>query len=213
MESNEAVTFFIHELQQGKRGNEGRVWEHFYRRLLPLARKHLDQRVKRVVDEEDIAARAIDECFRQLEAGKVPCIVDRGNLWALLATITERRARNANRNMMCEKRGGGNVRGHSAFIKPGESSVNGFEQIAGVEPIPELAVDLAEQLELHMSILPPIEHQVAKLKLHGFTNREIAVKLNCAVVTVERKLNRIRRRWAQLKKQHTPQQLNSVGSA
>ena len=36
---------------------------------------------------------------------------------------------------------------------------------------------------------------IVSLKLHGFTNEEIAEKLGCATRTVERKLNLIRRLW------------------
>jgi DNA-directed RNA polymerase specialized sigma24 family protein len=33
--------------------------------------------------------------------------------------------------------------------------------------------------------------------MEGFTNEEIAVKLGCTTRTVERKLDRIRQRWAE----------------
>jgi DNA-directed RNA polymerase specialized sigma24 family protein len=37
---------------------------------------------------------------------------------------------------------------------------------------------------------------IALLKLEGYTNQEIAVKLDCVERTVERKLERIRRKWS-----------------
>jgi DNA-directed RNA polymerase specialized sigma24 family protein len=39
--------------------------------------------------------------------------------------------------------------------------------------------------------------QVALLKLEGYENAEIAARLNCALRTVERKLNLIRALWAE----------------
>ena len=39
--------------------------------------------------------------------------------------------------------------------------------------------------------------QIAQLKLEGYTNEEIAAKLDCATRTIERKLERIRAIWSQ----------------
>jgi DNA-directed RNA polymerase specialized sigma24 family protein len=38
--------------------------------------------------------------------------------------------------------------------------------------------------------------QIAQLKLEGYTNEEISEQLDCVPRTVERKLERIREKWA-----------------
>lgn len=198
MTTDQSITFFIHELQNGKQDNAHRIWSHFYRRLLPLARRHLHQRVRRVVDEEDVALRAMEECFRQLQAGYMPSIRNRDNLWVLLVKITERRALNANRDLLNPKRGAGAVRGHSVFFKTDDSIANGFDQYEGRERTPELGAITAENFERLMKVLEPDQQKVATFKFQGYTNREIAATMRCAVVTVERRLNRIRKRWRRL---------------
>jgi DNA-directed RNA polymerase specialized sigma24 family protein len=42
----------------------------------------------------------------------------------------------------------------------------------------------------------PILQSVATWKLEGYTNHEIAARLGCVTKTVERKLARIRGKWA-----------------
>lgn len=195
MESNESVTFFIHELQCGRRENADQIWNHFYSRLVTLARKKLHSRVRRVVDEEDVALKAIDECFRQLEAGRYPPLTDRDNLWALLAKMTERRALNANRNEFCEKRGGGRVRGESVFLQRDDSICFGADATPAREPTPEMAAQLAENYEERLLQLDRTQREVAVYKMQGFKNAEIAAKLKCSIASVERKLRLIRDSW------------------
>jgi len=193
MPPGQPVAFFIYELQNGNQDNAQRIWDHFYRRLLPLVRKYLHQRVRRVIEEEDVAIRAMDQCFQQLQAEYVPSIKDRDNLWALLAIITERRALNANRDLMNQKPGGGNAGGLSVFTKLDDSVAGALEQ-----SVAEMGALMAEDFDCLMKVLE-LDHQaVASLKLQGYSNREIAAKMQCAVVTVERKLNRIRKKWLKL---------------
>ena len=49
---------------------------------------------------------------------------------------------------------------------------------------------LLERLE------PPLQ-QIAQLRLEGYANIEIAARLDCALRTVERRLDVIRRIWSQ----------------
>ena len=196
MEDNidQSVTYFLQQLQEGNRDGTDKLWNHFYTRLVTLARKKLDGRV-RVVDGEDVALRALDECFRQLEEGRYPSIKDRDNLWALLATITERKALNANRDELCDKRGGGKVRGESVFLRQDDSICIGADAIPGQEPTPQLVAEFAEEFEKRLSQLNEKEREVALHKLKGLKNREIAEQLDCSIASVERKLNLIRSKW------------------
>lgn len=190
-----SVTYFIQQLQDGNRDGTEKLWNHFYSKLVTLARKKLQSRVRRVVDEEDVALKAIDECFRQLEEGRFPPITDRDNLWAILAKITERRAFNANRDEFREKRGGGNVRGESAFLKRDDSVCIGADAAPGQEPTPEMIIEFTESFENRLSQLNEKERGVALLKLQGHKNREIADELKCSIASVERKLKLIREKW------------------
>ena len=61
---------------------------------------------------------------------------------------------------------------------------------------PAEAALLNEALERRFQMLKdPGLHQIAFWKLEGYTNPEIAEKLECTLRTVERKLERIRAYW------------------
>jgi DNA-directed RNA polymerase specialized sigma24 family protein len=73
----------------------------------------------------------------------------------------------------------------------------GIGNVLGAAPTPEMATIAAEECQRLLSILPDdVLRQVAQLKLEGYTNEEIADRLQCAPRTVERRLHRIRDRWS-----------------
>jgi DNA-directed RNA polymerase specialized sigma24 family protein len=70
--------------------------------------------------------------------------------------------------------------------------------MSGSEPTPEHAAALSEALERRLRAQgDPVLRQIAVRKLEGYTNREIARELDdCTERTIERKLERIRSKWA-----------------
>jgi DNA-directed RNA polymerase specialized sigma24 family protein len=66
------------------------------------------------------------------------------------------------------------------------------------EPTPEDAAALNEELQKRLRALgDPVLRRIALRKLEGYTNKEIARELdNCTERTIERKLARIRTKWA-----------------
>ncbi len=72
----------------------------------------------------------------------------------------------------------------------------GIEGVASDDETPELAVEIAETCATMLSSLSePDLQQIVERKIEGFTSAEIARQLNVTERTVERKLERIRRRW------------------
>ena len=69
-----------------------------------------------------------------------------------------------------------------------------MEGVIGREPSPEFAAQVTEECERLLSLLPAYR-QIALWKMEGYTNDEIAGKLDCAVPTVERRLRLIRKTW------------------
>jgi len=66
------------------------------------------------------------------------------------------------------------------------------------EPDPLFAAEMAEQFEHLLQALPDDQlRAIALRKMEGYTNDEIASQLQCARVTVERRLDRIRKSWRQ----------------
>ena len=74
---------------------------------------------------------------------------------------------------------------------------HGFEGVADPEPTPELAAQVSDECRRLLDVLDDDTlRSVAIWKLEGYTNHEIAGKLQCVDQTVERKLRTIRSIWA-----------------
>src|SRR5262249_19192666 len=140
---------------------------------------------------EDVALNAFDSFCRGARAGRFPRLDDRNDLWQILVVITLRKAFDLRKYEGRQSRGMGRVRSLD------ELTPEGLEAIGGDEPTPELAAQLAEQCRWLMDELgDPTLQRVATWKLEGYTNEEIAARLGCVTKTVERKLARIRSKWA-----------------
>jgi DNA-directed RNA polymerase specialized sigma24 family protein len=174
-------------------------WNRYFERLVGLARSKLRGAPGRAADEEDVALSAFESFCRGAEQGRFPKLQDRDNLWGLLVVITQRKACDLVLHERRQKRGGGDAHRQSGFagalaFAEGEA---GLEQLATRDPTPELAAQAADECRRLLELLGDTTlRSVAVWKMEGYTNAEIADKLHCAQVTVERKLQLIRTLWA-----------------
>jgi len=173
------------------------LWARYFDRLASLARRRLCERTRRVADEEDVALSAFDSFFRGVADGRFPRLNDRDDLWQVLVMITERKAIDRVRRATAEKRGGGEVRGDSAFQPvDGSGWTTGLAQIAGIEPDPTFAAMFADECQRLLGRLrDPLLSQLVLMKLEGFSNEEIAARIGRTVRSVQRKLETIRQIW------------------
>jgi DNA-directed RNA polymerase specialized sigma24 family protein len=185
MSSPSSVTQWLGLLQAGDADGAQRLWQRYFQRLVGLARKKLQGNRPRSADEEDVALSAFHSFCRAAEAGRFPELSDRKDLWQILVMLTARKAWALIKHEGRQKRGGDTA--------PTDADV---EQIIGTEPSPEFAAQMAEEFQSLLDRLEDAElRQVALWKLEGYTNDEIAAKLDCVVRSVERKLWTIRKRW------------------
>lgn len=190
-----SVTAWIGALKTGDPKAAQPLWERYFDRLVGLARARLKAMPQRAVDDEDVALSAFDSFCRGAQNGRFPQLQDRNNLWPLLVLITTRKVADLVQHQRTKKRGGGKVKGESALLAPLGSGA-GIEQIPGKEPTPEFAVQVAEEFQRLLDLLGEERLQrIAVLKMEGYTDKELAARLDCAVRTVERKLERIRGIW------------------
>jgi len=172
------------------------VWGRYFQELLALARNHLSARIRCREDEEDVLQSMYKSfCIRQ-RRGDFD-LANRDELWNLLVRITLRKARSTATRHFQGKRDVRREDAEAAVDRPGED-VSGtiLDQIDSDGPTPAEAALLNEALERRFQMLKdPDLRQIALWKLEGYTNPEIATKLDCTVRTVERKLERIRTYW------------------
>ena len=195
-----SITQWLEQVKAGDSLGAQKLWERYYQRLVGLARKKLKDIPRRATDEEDVVLTAFDSFFRGAEQGRFPKLEDRDDLWQVLVMITARKAVNQLKHELRQKRGGGQVRGESIFAgNASDEAQLGIDQIVGNEPTFEFAGKVTQQCE---ELLDQLDDEtlrnVALWKLEGFTNDEIAGKLDCKTRTVERKLRVIRELWAEV---------------
>jgi RNA polymerase sigma factor (sigma-70 family) len=190
------VSVWLEGLASGDETAAHQIWRCYIQRMLVYARKRLSAANRRVSDEEDLAVSAFHSLCQRAEKGQFPDLKDRESLWRLLTTIIARKASTQLRRNFSQKRGAGKVGGESIFFQNDPAgSAHGLNNVAGAEPTPEFAAEMAEQCARLLDCLPSDCRQVAHYKLDGYTSDQIAEKLNVAPRTVERKLAAIRREW------------------
>jgi DNA-directed RNA polymerase specialized sigma24 family protein len=196
MATARSVTYWLRQLEAGDPDAARPLWERYFSQLVHLARGKLGSVRTRAADEEDIALSAFASFCRGVAQGRFPQLDDRNNLWGLLFTLTERKVFDLARHEGRQKRGGGRVGGESALPHSPQGEGSGLDQVAGPEPTPAFAAQVAEECRRLLDQLGDEElRELAVAKLEGYTNAEIAAKLGCAEITVERRLRLIRKRW------------------
>jgi RNA polymerase sigma factor (sigma-70 family) len=190
MSSSGDVTGWFRQLEEGDRQAVQRLWERYYRRLVGLARKKCVGLPLRAANEEDVALSAFDSFIRGVEQGRFPRLEDRDDLWQILAMITTRKAIDLKNYAERERR-------DWRLEAPDDSDGALLRGLIGREPDPAFAAQVAEELERLLGLLPDDElRQIVLLKLEGCTNEEIAARLDLLLKSVERRLSRVRKRWA-----------------
>jgi len=191
-----SVTRWIGDLRSGGDSAAQHLWERYFERLVHLARDRLRAGPRGPADAEDAALSAFDSFCRGAAAGRFPRLDDRDDLWALLVTLTVRKAAEHVRRERRLKRGGGRVRSEQELGGADPEVGGGLDEVVGSEPTPELAAMMAEQyLHLLERLADETLRRIAAWKLEGYSIEEIAGRLGCGRRTVERKLGVIRSNW------------------
>jgi RNA polymerase sigma factor (sigma-70 family) len=192
--SSHSITVWLERLRAQDPQAAGVLLERFFEQMLDVARQRLRGSDRRVADEEDAVVVAFERFLHGARNGRFPCLSDRNDLWSILFTLTENAALKQRRDLRRLKRGGGAVRGDSPLATPGGGAIDVLDDAL----TPQRAAEVEETLQLLLAELgDPSLRQIALWRMEGFSNAEIAGKLDCAVVTVERRLQRIRAIWQQ----------------
>jgi RNA polymerase sigma-70 factor, ECF subfamily len=198
MSSIGSLTLRIHDLRSPdtrQRDEAARViWDHFEARLRSLVRRHLDNRIRRREDEQDILQSMYASfCHGQLEGKDTPR--SRQELWKLLVRITLCKVINtANRHLAACR----DVRRERpAAARRDDSSLFPLwmlDHVDRMQAAPDERLAAIEELERLLQALPEDLRQVVLWKLDGYTNAEISAMLGRTVRCVELKLQLIRKR-------------------
>lgn len=190
MSTHPSVTTWLGQLKEARPEAAQKLWEHYFGNLVAMARNRLRGGPRGAADEEDVALSAFDSFFRGVQAGRFPRLEDRDDLWQVLLMIAERKVYDLLEHEGRAKRDWRRV------VAPRDGEAQG-PPLQSPEPDPALVAQMKEQLEHLMAALDDQElRDIARMKMEGLTNAEIARELDCSVPTVERRLQLIRKTWA-----------------
>ncbi len=182
MSASDSVTQWIDQLKEGEHDAARQLLERYFQRLILLARKKLQILPGLDAYDEDVALSAFKSLCLGAERGRFPRLLDRDDLWSLLAVLTIRKAIDLLRRREPAE----------AYAEPN------LDQLLSREPPPEMAAEMADEYERLLNRLEePDLRAIALWKVEGWSNDEIAGRLGCAMRTVERKLQRIRIQWSE----------------
>lgn len=202
-DASHSVTLLIEKLRSDDRREfqeaAANLWSRYMGRLLELARKRISPRVRAREDEHDVVQSMFKSVCQRLQDGQYT-LGSRDELWRLLVTITQNKARNAVKH---HKRQGRDVgrEARAAQARGGSAELDLVAISAAAEPTPIEIVIFEEELQIRLKALDEPLRQIAWWKLAGHTNKEIAMKISvkekstCSVRRVERKLALIREAW------------------
>ena len=196
-DAERSVTQWISDLKAGDDGEAARwLWDRYFTQLARLAHARLRARNRGAADGEDVALSAFESFFRGAAAGRFPRLEDRDDLWKLLTTIAARKALNQQRRERQLKRGGGCLMPGAERVDDDWECGDPLAQIADGEPTPEFAAAVADEVRrLIGSLGAESLRVVARLRMEGYTNDQIALALEISLRSVERKLELIRKAW------------------
>jgi DNA-directed RNA polymerase specialized sigma24 family protein len=204
MSTEGSITRWIADLELGHSGEpaideaQEELWQRYFRRLVGLAHLKLGETPRAVANEEDVATAALNSFFNGMAQGRFPKLGGRHDLWPLLAKITARKALDQQRYLSAEKRGGGRLRGDSAIGAADDCMAVWPASSIETELQPDVLVAVSEACDRLMSALADEQlRTIARRRLEGYTNAEIAVELGVVERTVERRLHLIRGTWSQ----------------
>lgn len=191
---------FMARLQTGDNAAASQVFHRYVDRLILLAQRRLEPRVRGKIDPEDVLQSVFRSFFAHQAAGQMEDLETWDNLWKMLVTITLRKCgrrldyfhaacRDVNRE----------VTGPPASDQSGAS----WETLTA-DPTASEATALAETVEVLMTQLDDRHRQILTLCLQGCPIPEISTQVGCTERTVYRVLDRIQELLQRMRNEDPP---------
>ena len=192
----ESITQWIDRLKDGQNEAAEQWWDRYFHRLVQLASRRLASAPPRDADEEDVAISVFDSLCGGAAAGRFDHPQGRDDLWKLLTAITATKTVDQIRQRSAMSRNENQVRGDSVSVNQAGDDATEQEPVTNLAMTPDFLVIMNQQCRQLFGALPDSSQQeVARLKLDGFTNQQIAAQMGITIRSVERKLNLIREIW------------------
>jgi RNA polymerase sigma-70 factor (ECF subfamily) len=195
MSEDAAFGEVMDRLRAGDQAAAAEVFRRFANRLIGLARTHLDHRIRQKVDPEDVMQSALKSFFVRHADGQFD-LSGWDSLWSMLVIITLRKCGHKAEYFRTAMR---DISREQAPPAGSGDSASSWHAIAH-DPTPVQAVLLAEAVEqVLQSLGDDRERQIVELSLQGFTPVETSAHVGRSERTVQRVLDRVRRRLQRMR--------------
>ena len=192
MDSSASLSELVRRLRAGDDALAGEMFQRYARRLIGLARSHLDSHLRQKVDPEDVVQSVYKSFFRRLEAAQLE-VLTWDNLWYLLTVMTLRKCATQAEFLHAARR---DAR-REIPISPADQD-GSWRQIVDREPGPEEAALLTETVEKTLRDFDAEDQAVIVMTLQGYNVREISLQLKRADRSVRRLRERARKRLEEM---------------
>lgn len=182
-------------LERVRAGDEDaarQLYEQYVNRLLHLARNRISQRLAHRFDPEDVVQSVFRSFFYRVQHGDVT--VSEDDVGKFLVGVTVRKTLRKIAFHRAAKRNPALEAGRT------ESLELGLTEHLDSDPSPETAIAFLDELEHFLKRLDPQDRQILELRLHGYTNEEIAQRLGTYDRRVRRAMEHVRALAAEMDK-------------
>lgn len=198
MAHHQTVTNWIVRLGDGDENAIETMFSKYFDRLIKLAVRKMHGMNQVPRSGEDIAISAVKSFCTGLKNKQIE-VESEDDLWGCLFRITTRKACAERRRTYAVKRGGNVAIFCGDAAQEDDDAI--FRTVAGREPSPELALEMAENADELLAVFEsqPTQRKIIELKLQGYSNQEIAERTDLVLRTVFWHLKNIQAKWTFIK--------------
>jgi RNA polymerase sigma-70 factor, ECF subfamily len=191
MSSETPFDGLMERLRAGDQDAAAQIFRRYGKRLIGLARNRLDPVLQQKTSPEDVLQSVFKSFFLRAADGQFE-IGDWDSMWSLLTLLTVRKCARWADYYRAQRR---DVRRETPLPTSGDGAPS-WEAL-NREPTPAEAILLTETVERLLTELKDRDREMVVLSLQGETTSNIATAIGCADRTVERVLERVRKRLMQ----------------
>lgn len=192
---DDTVSRYLKEFKQGQIEASEQLVCKYWPRVVAAASMQLNASSLRILDGEDVAVSVFAYLFQEFEECKFSHeeMSDRNDLWRHLSRLIASKSIDFLRRERAKKRGGGEVVTMSALRALEKAEVS--NACTSLTPI-EHAIEIENRTKLLESLHNDEIREIVVLRLEGYSQSDIARRMNLSERTIRRKLKLARQTWA-----------------
>lgn len=180
MDEPNSARDLVEQWQAGDEGAAAELHRRYVERLSSLAQEELGRRLARRLGAEDIVQSAFRTFFRRSRDGQF-IITHADELWHLLAKITLNKIRKQAGRCSAQRR--------DVTLEVHEEDADCLQDLLAREPTPEDGAACLDELETALAGVDEQVQHIVRLRLQGYSTREIGTEAGCSHSTVSRALS------------------------